>query len=136
MDQSLRCLLQLAIHNHRAVSDVELNDYARQVRLRGFLGCTTIDKLPKRLDPGQSLIINIQPSTDGNGTHWIALARGNGRKYSLFDPLGLGQYVDSRILSLCKHGDLDVNTSRVQDISSKNCGIYCLMWLRTLNVCK
>ena len=97
----------------------------------GFLGTVPVDRLPKRLKQGESVIVNLQTSFE-NGSHWVCAKRL--KEVSVyFDPFG-GQ-PDDRVLALLHRsgGKAYVSTGQYQDKRSDRCGAYCVFVLRHLN---
>lgn len=132
--------------SHRSsFTDIDLMDSAHVMHLTPhFKTAAPIDEVlmdVKTMLPGDSIIANIQPTYEGNGTHWVCLLRrpeGNSRgraSFEYFDPLGLGAYVPSGISELVRRSgsnperDIQVNTRRIQSISSQECGLDCLRYL-------
>jgi len=85
------------------------------------------DQLPKELTVG-NYIMNMQDTTDGNGTHWVSFNYSpSGSIY--FDAFGapppeklsfqLGNYIS--------------NHKQIQDIDSSSCGYYCIGFLLSID---
>jgi hypothetical protein len=83
------------------------------------------DELPVKIKDG-NYIINLQSSTQGNGTHWTALIIRNDTAL-YFDSFGappsteIIDFVKKR-----KNIHLAFNNEIIQDLKSSNCGYYCL----------
>lgn len=97
-----------------------------------FLGVFSIDKLPIKLVPRPGkLIVNLDPSYL-EGSHWIAL---------FFPRNGPGIYFDSfanhppeRIETFLERNSPRgylINTAKVQEYWSDNCGLFCIQFLRS-----
>jgi len=83
------------------------------------------DQLPLKIKDG-NYIINLQSSTQGDGTHWTALIIRNDTAL-YFDSFGappsteIIDFVKKR-----KNIHLAFNNEIIQDLKSSNCGYYCL----------
>jgi len=80
------------------------------------------DELPSTPNNG-FYIINLQSSSQGNGTHWNSLIIINKNAY-FFDPFGASPSV--AINNFCKGKHLGYNNWIIQNIKSENCGWYCI----------
>ena len=95
-------------------------------------GALPRDLLPKKL--GEKMyIINLQPSTQGSGTHWQALYNCNPRWVSWFDSFGEDcppQDVLQKMKATGKR--IIVSRSWVQGWRSDACGLFCCFYLNRL----
>lgn len=89
-----------------------------------FHGCFLKDNL-KELKNG-FYIINLQSSTDGNGTHWCSLYVINPVYSIWFDSFGYPPPVE--IEKLLKN--YDYNKIDIQNINSSACGYYCIAFIK------
>ena len=80
------------------------------------------DELPSVTKNG-FYVINLQSSSQGNGTHWNCLIIRNRNAY-FFDPFGASPSV--AIHTFCKNKQLGFNNWIIQNIQSENCGWYCI----------
>jgi hypothetical protein len=102
-------------------------------KLAGFyklplVGIFMKNELPKKLIDG-CYIINLQSSTQGNGTHWTSMVVWKKMSY-YFDSFGAPPPVE--IINFTKKkkgGHLLYNNWIIQDIKSENCGWYSLAFL-------
>ena len=96
----------------------------------GYRGAVPVDRLPKTLKQGQSLIINLQTSQEG-GSHWVCLKHLSGLSL-YFDPFGAPP--DDRVLALLHRsgGTPYVNNSQYQHKDSDRCGAYCAYVLQNV----
>ncbi len=92
---------------------------------RKFVGVFGADRIPT-LGPMQSCILNTDPSS-GPGTHWVALARGNGSRHYCYD--SFGRKVQTLIPGLKKLQIVNAEDDAEQKIYEVNCGARCLAWL-------
>lgn len=89
-----------------------------------YKGCYSKDQL-KELQTG-FYIINLQSSTDGNGTHWCCLYVVNPVYSCWFDSFGF--YPPEDIEDLLKN--YDYNDKDIQNINSSACGYYCIAFIK------
>lgn len=103
-------------------TNLQLEDMARQLRLP-LLGVLSKDQLHGRVNVG-SIILNLQSSTDGNGSHWTLIKVFPKGEVIYFDPFGfappkeVNQFIKKKIA---------VSTRQIQDTDSTMCGYFCLM---------
>jgi hypothetical protein len=78
-------------------------------------------------------IINLQSSTQGNGSHWIALCIED-KDIFYFDSFGI--ICPSEVTNFCKRipkSSLAYNDLQIQHIDAQTCGWYCVSFLLHLN---
>jgi hypothetical protein len=103
-------------------TSIQLEDMALQLDLP-LLGVVSKDELSGRVKVG-SIIINLESSTDGNGSHWVLLKVFPKGQVIFFDPFGFApprqvkQYIKKKMAVSHRH---------IQDTNSTMCGYYCLM---------
>jgi hypothetical protein len=103
-------------------TNLQLEDMSRQLRLP-LLGILSKDELSGRVIVG-SIILNLQSSTDGNGSHWVLLKVFPKGQVIFYDPFGFAppkqvrQYIKGKIGS---------STRQIQNIDSTMCGYFVLM---------
>ena len=112
---------------NKPLSNVELLEAARKLRIQNFRGVNLRDTLPKRAKRKECGILNLDDTT-GSGTHWwVAWYNGAEKKY--FDSYGiqppneLVEYLHSPIL---------YNTEQIQPKDQVFCGHLCLYVLKQL----
>lgn len=87
-----------------------------------LVGVFQKDKLPRDKPIGY-YIINLQSSTDGNGTHWVCLCNIPGKKF-YYDSYGMGPpQLVQKFMSGQKYY---INDTRLQSTNSTFCGWYCI----------
>jgi hypothetical protein len=102
-------------------TSIQLEDMALQLDLP-LLGVVSKDELSGRVKVG-SIILNLESSTDGGGTHWTLLKvfpKGHVIYYDSYGfppPREVKRYIKKKIA---------VSTRHIQDIGSTMCGYYCL----------
>lgn len=103
-------------------TNLQLEDMSRQLRLP-LLGILSKDELAGRVNVG-SIILNLQSSTDGNGTHWTLLKVFPKGQVIFFDPFG---FAPPRQVRQYIKGKIGTSTRQIQNIDSTMCGYYVLM---------
>lgn len=103
-------------------TSIQLEDMALQLDLP-LLGIVSKDELHGRVKVG-SIILNLQSSTDGGGTHWTLLKVFPKGQVIYFDPYG---FAPPRQVRQYIKGKIGVATREIQDLNSTMCGYYCLM---------
>jgi hypothetical protein len=89
-----------------------------------FNGCYSKDTL-NDLKRG-FYIINLQSSTDGNGTHWCCLYVVNPNYSIYFDSFGFPPPENiETLLNIYDYNDKDI-----QNISSSACGYFCIAFIK------
>ena len=77
-------------------------------------------------------IVNMQDSTEGNGTHWVAiwLSRNKKDPCCYFDSFGIDPPLD--IIDFCAQYNKKIllSTEEIQNINGGHCGQYCIDFLR------
>jgi len=73
-------------------------------------------------------IINIQPSTQGNGQHWVCLYLNKATSF-YFDSFAVSPPTDviQFVRKYSKH--LKHNNLIIQNLKSDNCGIFCIIFI-------
>ena len=93
-----------------------------------LVAITTKDELPAKVEDG-CYIINLQSSTSGNGTHWLALFIHKNIAY-FFDSYGAPPSVEiMKFVKKRKGCHMYYNNFIIQDLKSDNCGFYALAFL-------
>ena len=112
---------------NKPLSNLELLEAARKLRIPNFRGVNLRDTLPKRAKRKECCILNLDDTT-GSGTHWVAWYK-NGAEKKYFDSYGLQPpnelvaYLRSPIL---------YNTEQIQPKDQVFCGHLCLYVLKQL----
>ena len=115
--------------SYETTSD-ELDRYYRHEPRWG--GAVPRDLLPERL--GKKMwIVNLQPSTQGSGTHWCALYNCNDKWVSWFDSFGEADPPQDVLRKMRATGKKVITSgSWVQSWTSDACGLYCCFYLNRL----
>ena len=109
-----------------ALSNIDLFGIAKQYKLK-LNDVLMKDHLTDDSPDYGNFIINLQSSTQGNGTHWVcAIVHPEGNIY--FDSFGClppTELID--FLKRSKYrGGYGYNTMDIQDLNSDFCGFFCL----------
>jgi len=102
-----------------ALTNLDLEDYAKQLKLPLIDVCSK-DQLPP-FKVG-SYYINMQNSTDGDGSHWVLLKIFDDQHALYFDSFGI--YPPKPITDRIKN--VPFSNREIQDIHSNACGYFVL----------
>ena len=111
------------------MSNFELEDTAKRLKIPSFRGVFLLDTLPKKPNKKECGIVNFDKS-GGPGTHWVSWYK-NGKTKIYFDtygvrpPLEVVEYLGSLI---------HYNTDQVQPVGQVFCGHLCLYVLKELSM--
>ena len=87
--------------------------------------------LPKKLkNGGYIMLIHPEGTTFG---HWVAFYL-NKKNLFYFDSYGMPP--PEQVVHLRGSRDLMHNDLQIQAINANHCGMFCLLWLHAINVCK
>ena len=106
---------------NKPLSNLELLEAARKLRIPNFRGVNLRDTLPKRPKKKECGILNLDDTT-GSGTHWVAWYK-NGAEKKYFDSYGIQP---PKELVDYLHSPILYNTERVQPYDQVFCGHVCL----------
>ena len=112
------------------LSNFELEDMAQKSNL-DLIGIFSKDQLPKERVAG-SYIINLQNSTDGDGSHWVCCKIFANKKACYMDSFGMPmpQEVNSFLMPF---KPVAINNREIQDLKSEKCGYFCLAFIHYFN---
>ena len=114
-------------------SNFDLEDLAKKNNLP-LVGIYSKDELPKRVKVG-SYIVNLQDSTDGQGSHWCLIKIFDKKNAIWFD--SFGQALPLEVLSFLKHyKPVPYSNRHIQNIDSSRCGLYCIACDRYMSTIK
>lgn len=121
-------LLYKAIPDY-PLTNVDLEQYARTLKIPNFRGVFMRNQLPRRIHIKERGIINLD-SDNGSGTHWVAYKK-NGTHIVYFDsygnlspPLEMISYFNSN-----ENCYIQYNYDIFQKFNTVNCGQLCLYFL-------
>ena len=112
---------------NKPLSNIELLEAARKLKIPNFRGVSLRDILPKKPKKKECGILNLDDTT-GSGTHWVAWYK-NGTEKKYFDSYGL-QPPNELIDYL--HSPILYNTEQIQPKDQVFCGHLCLYVLKHL----
>ena len=114
---------------NKPLSNFELEDAAKRLKILSFRGVFLLDTLPKKPNKKECLIVNFDKS-GGSGTHWVAWYK-NGKTKIYFDSYGVQPPIEV-IRYLGK--PICYNTDQVQPMGQVFCGHLCLYVFKELSV--
>jgi hypothetical protein len=129
-------VFEVGIKANKALSNIELLEYIRLLKVPKFRDVFHIDELPKRIKDVECGIVNLSQHQQ-SGTHWVAYAKIHENRI-YFD--SFGRRIPVEIQKYMKtseeyKNDLPVitrNTDIVQRINTKICGHLCLFVLTSI----
>ena len=92
------------------------------------------DELKNMKPVNTNYIVNLESSSMGNGTHWMALKIGN-KDCVYFDSYGM--LPPEGIITFCKRitkSHLSYNTKEIQDLNAKTCGFFAIAFIIFLHI--
>ena len=113
------------ILSNKPLTNFELEDAARRVKIPSFRGIFLLDTLPRKPNKKECGIVNLDKS-GGSGTHWVAWYKNGITKidsYGVQPPNEVVQYLESPIY---------YNTDKLESVGQVFCGHLCLYVLKEL----
>ena len=114
---------------NKRLSNFELEDATRRLKIPSFRGFFLLDTLPKKPNKKECGIVNFDKS-GRHGTHWVAWYE-NGKTKIYFDSYGVQPPIEV-VRYLGK--PIYYNTDQVQPAGEVFCGDLCLYVLKELNM--
>ena len=113
---------------NKPLSNFDLEDAARKLKIPYFKGVFLLDTLPRKPNKKECGIVNLDKS-GGPGTHWVAWYKNSKTKiyldsYGIQPPKEVKKYLGKGI---------NYNTDRVQTAGEVFCGHLCLYVLKELS---
>ena len=109
------------------LSNFELEDAVKRLKIPSFRGAFLLDTLPKK--PNKKTIVNFDKS-GGHGTHWVAWYK-NGKTKIYFDSYGVQPPLE--VMYYLK-SPIHYNTDQLQPAGKVFCGHLCLYVLKELSM--
>lgn len=110
------------------LSNFDLENICREYKVP-LKGVFMKDELLSMKQSDGNYIVNLQSTTDGNGSHWTALIM-RGKEAFFFDSFGAPPSVEIIKFIKKKRGvRLAFNNWIIQDLKSDNCGYFCVALL-------
>ena len=114
-------------------SNFDLEDLSQKYNLP-LVGVYSKDELPKQIQVG-SYIINLQDSTEGQGSHWCLIKIFDKKNALYFD--SFGQPLPLEVLHFLRHyKPVPYSNRQIQNIDSSRCGLYCIACDRYMSTIK
>ena len=109
------------IGNNKTTFSTDLYNAGKHIFGNKFRGVFTADQIPKLTSKQPYCIVNLDKS-DEEGSHWISLAKHNGKTY-FYDSFGRPNKHILPLLSKSGNGKiLDTDEDREQGFADENCG--------------
>jgi len=113
---------------NKPVSNFEIEDAVKKLKIRNFRGVFLRDTLPKRARDNENGIMNLE-NTCGSGTHWVAWFNGGNDKFysdsCVFPPpTELTKYLNRYVF---------YPTEQIQPRQEVFCGHLCLFVLKEMH---
>jgi len=130
----------------KPLSNFELLDAVKKLKIKNFRGIFMRDELPQKPNKKECGILNLDDagnSVNGyfvdnppgnNGTHWVCwFCRGKDPSY-YFDSFGLSPPLEiKKYLFSQGKGEIEFNISQIQPLGTNICGHLCLYILNKLD---
>ena len=110
------------------LSNFELEDVAKRLKIPSFRGVFLLDTLPKKPNKKEYSIVNFNKS-GGPGTHWVAWYK-NGKTKIYFDSYGVQPSIE--VVEYLEK-PIHYNTDQLQPVGQVFCGHLCLYVLKELS---
>ena len=121
----------------KSLTNIELQDYVRQLQIPNFRGTFMRDALPSKSNKVECGILNLDDES-GKGTHWTCWYRdGKNRmyfdSYGLITPIEMQTYLKTKREFDNNTQVIQRNTDEVQPRGTSICGHLCLYVLKSLS---
>ena len=114
---------------NKPLSNFELEDVVKRLKIPSFRGVFLLDTLPKKPNKKECGIVNFDQS-GGPGTHWVARYK-NGKTKFYFDSYGVQLPIE--VVEYLK-SPIHYNANQVQPVGQVFCGHLCLYVLKELGM--
>ena len=116
------------------ISDYNLIQASQKYKIP-LVSVFTKDKPPSKIFSNAGYIINLQDSTEGSGTHYVAVYFTYNKDPVYFDSFGqiLPKSVENWIHLLLPHKVIFYNQKEIQWIQTGYCGIYDLFFIQFMS---
>ena len=119
----------MKIQFNKAVSDVTLYEICHKLQIPIRLICQRNEL--HNISQDGAYIVNLQPSTQGNGTHWCAFWK-HKKTIFYFDSFSEPPPQNEVDLFFREHDTIWYSDVQIQSIKSSNCGFFCLGYFLAL----
>ena len=129
-------VFELDLDVNRALSNINLLEYVKLLKVPNFRAVFHIDEIPKKVNDVECGIVNLSPH-EQLGTHWVCYAKiyktriyfdSFGRK----PPLEIQKYIKTAKEFRSNDPVIERNADIVQRVDTKICGHLCLFVLTSL----
>ena len=129
-------VFELDLNADRAVSNINLLEYVKLLKIPYFRNVFRIDELPKRVNDKECGIVNLSPH-EQLGTHWVCYVKNHSaliyfNSFEQKTPLEIQHYLKTKQDFRNDIPAIQRNTDIVQRINTKICGHLCLFVLTSL----
>ena len=114
---------------YEPLSNFDLDDAVKQLKIKCFRGVYLLDTLPNKPNNKECGMVNLDKS-GGSGTHWVAWYKNGKNKKVYFDSYGVQPPVE--VINYLGKG-INYNTDQIQPRGEVFCGHLCLYVLKELN---
>lgn len=111
----------------RALSNIDLQKYAKELKIAFFRGVFMRNNLPTKVNRNECAIVNLD-SNDGPGSHWVTYKKRN-NLVIYFDSYGNLPPPKELVSYFGNKCSIHYNYSRYQPYNSVKCGHLCLAFL-------
>ena len=130
------------LNNGPELSNIEIDKWGFK-NIPGFLGCINKNEFPviyKKMNPGNSVVINLDPDYKRGGTHWTALRIGMDAPVIYYkDSFGVGppQIITDTIYNTKLRGNISrgllYGDTKRQKLTETNCGFRAAIFLKNMD---
>ena len=130
----LVCGIEIA--DNKGLTDFELVEYAKELKIENFRGVLMRDSLPLKPHNKECGIVNFNKSSQP-GSHWVCYFK-NGHQRIYFDsfgqvtPIEIQKYLKTQQELISHKQVIQRNTDIVQKVNTRVCGHLCLLVLTLL----
>src|SRR6266853_3192474 len=121
------------IKTDESLSNFNIIDYMKQLKVKYFRGCYMRDTLPKKIKTNECGVVNLQPDKD-QGSHWCCYYK-NGKNKYYFDSYGLDPTNEmiTYLKSTENSSPIVCSTFIIQKFGTVICGQLCIYVLFLLD---
>jgi len=130
-------VFELVIPSEQGLTNFELAQYIRELRVPHFRGVFMRDELPPQVKPLECGVVNLNTS-EQVGSHWVCFYKGGVNQRIYFDSFGqvtldeVQKYLKTVKEYKMGKAVIQRNTDVVQRINTHVCGHLCLFVLTSL----
>ena len=126
----------LDIADNKGLTDFELVEYAKELKIKYFRGVFMRDSLPLRPHNKECGIVNFNKS-DQSGSHWVCYFKDDHQRiyfdsFGQVTPIEIQNYLKTSSERFSNKQVIQRNTDIVQRVNTRVCGHLCLLVLTLL----